>query len=100
MIFFDVNVINKTPVELKRKMNLEQVRGNGGTNFQPAIDFFFEHKSDYDGLIFFTDGEADIPVISKGCKDILWILDSRQAWEKSKKWICSLEKNSATYLSF
>ena len=100
VIFFDVNVINKTPVELKRKMNLEEVRGKGGTNFQPVIDFFFEHKRNYDGLIFFTDGESDIPVIPKGCKDILWILDSRQAWEKSKRWINSLEKNSATYLSF
>lgn len=100
LIFFDVNLKNTKPVTFRKKISLENIKGRGGTNFQPAIDFFADHSDDYSGLIIFTDGEGDIPQIKAGCKNILWILDSRLSYEKAKNWIKTLNGNKATYLPF
>lgn len=100
IIFFDVNIKNSKPLEFRKKINLKNITGRGGTDFQPAINFFAEHKSKYSGLIIFTDGEGDIPKIPNGLKNILWILDSRHAWEKARTKINVLNKNYSTYLPF
>ena len=99
LIFFDVNLKNSKPVEFRKKIELEQIKGRGGTSFQPALDFYKEHSADYSGLIIFTDGEGAIPS-THGCNNILWILDSRLAWEKSRPWINTLPGNQSTYLPF
>ncbi len=100
LIFFDVNLKNTTPIPFRKKISLEQIKGRGGTNFQPVMDFFYEHKADYSGLIIFTDGEGNIPHVLGNKNNILWILESRLAWEKNHQWINTLPGNKSTYLPF
>ncbi|MBP5520432.1 MAG: hypothetical protein J6X84_07635 [Treponema sp.] len=104
LIFFDVNLKNTKAVKFSKNFNLKDISGRGGTNFQPPIDFFIENKALYDGMIIFTDGEGEVPKI-KGCAGgsgaglpILWILDSRLAYEKSKWWIEKVLYTSGTFL--
>lgn len=97
LIFFDVNLKNTTPVKFTKNFKFAEIAGRGGTSFQPPIDFFMENRTRYSGMIIFTDGEGDVPVI-KVPASILWILDSRLAFEKSRWWIESLPGNSGTFL--
>ena len=100
LIFFDVNLKNTKPVQFTKNLNLSEITGRGGTNFQPPIDYFMENRNRYSGMIIFTDGEGDVPKVSGaiGNSSILWILDSRLAYEKSRWWIDKLQGSSATYL--
>ena len=100
LIFFDVNLKNTTPVKFTKNLNLSEITGRGGTNFQPPIDYFMENRNRYSGMIIFTDGEGDVPKVSGaiGNSSILWILDSRLAYEKSRWWIDKLQGSSATFL--
>ena len=100
LIFFDVNLKNTKPVKFTKNFNLAEITGRGGTNFQPPIDYFLENRSRYSGMIIFTDGEGDVPKIPGGTGNfsILWILDSRIGFEKSRWWIESLPGNSGTFL--
>jgi len=53
------------------KKDLE-IKGRGGTSFQPVIDHYNQHK--YTALIYLTDGEASSP---ENCpKNTLWVLSS------------------------
>ena len=97
LIFFDVNLKNTTPVKFTKNFKFAEIAGRGGTSFQPPIDFFMDNRTRYSGMIIFTDGEGDVPVI-KVPASILWILDSRLAFEKSRWWIESLPGNSGTFL--
>ena len=100
LIFFDVNLKNTSPVKFTKNFKLEEITGRGGTSFQPPVDYFMENRSRYSGMIIFTDGEGEVPKIkqSTGNSSILWILDSRLAYEKSRWWIESLPGNSGTFL--
>ncbi|MCQ2578344.1 MAG: VWA-like domain-containing protein [Treponema sp.] len=100
VIFFDTSLKNLKPVTFKKKIDLGEIKGRGGTNFQPAIDFYFENKTLYNGLIIFTDGQGQIPVIKAGSANILWILTGRQDYEKCRQWISNLPGNKSTYLPF
>lgn len=56
------------------KKDLE-IKGRGGTSFQPVIDHFNEKKGKYTALIYLTDGEAWNP---ENCpKNTLWVLSSK-----------------------
>lgn len=106
LIFFDVNLKNTRPVKFTKNFNLAEITGRGGTNFQPPVDYFLENRSHYSGMIIFTDGEGEVPKMTGSdgghtgvaASSILWILDSRLAWEKSRWWIESLPGNSGTFL--
>ncbi len=98
LIFFDTQVKFKEPVPLKKNMRLDQVNGRGGTNFQCALDFFLQKKAKYSGMIIFTDGEGEKPSANEKM-NVLWILESRLSYEKSKLWIKSLPGHNATYLT-
>ena len=100
LIFFDVNLKNTTPVKFSKNFNLKEITGRGGTNFQPPVDYFLENKNRYAGMIIFSDGEGDVPKLNGniGGGKILWILDSRLAFEKSRWWIEGLPGNCATFL--
>lgn len=100
LMFFDVNLKNSEPVTFKKKIELDQIKGRGGTSFQPILDYFFEHKTQYSGLILFTDGEGDVPKLQASGVNILWILDSRLAFEKNHQWITKTLGCQATYLPF
>lgn len=100
LIFFDVNLKNTKPIPFTKNINLNQIKGRGGTNFQSPLDFFSFHSSEYSGLIIFTDGEGEVPKLECQKKSILWILDSRLSYEKSRNWIESLPGCKSTYLPF
>ena len=100
LIFFDVNLKNTSPIKFSKNLKLAEIQGRGGTNFQPPIDYFLENRSRYSGMIIFTDGEGEVPKMTGGSGNasILWILDSRFAYEKSRWWIESLPGNFGTFL--
>ena len=100
LIFFDVNLKNTSPIKFSKNLKLAEIQGRGGTNFQPPIDYFLENRSRYSGMIIFTDGEGEVPkmTVGSGNASILWILDSRLAYEKSRWWIESLPGNFCTFL--
>ena len=51
-----------------------EIKGRGGTSFQPVIDHYNE-KKEYTALIYLTDGEAYTP---ENCpKNALWVHSSR-----------------------
>jgi len=52
-----------------------EIKGRGGTYFQPVVDHYNDPKNKYSGFICLTDGEADNPV---NCpKNALWVHSSR-----------------------
>ncbi|MCF0207625.1 MAG: hypothetical protein HUK15_09375 [Bacteroidales bacterium] len=72
---------------LKKSRKEVTVTGRGGTNFQPIFDYLKQHKK-YDGLIIFTDGYADIPVVDKNMRaKILWICRSEDEYNEHKEWM-------------
>jgi len=50
------------------------IHGRGGTDFQPAIDYYRENNHKYTCLVYFTDGEAPSPENARG--RMLWVLSS------------------------
>jgi predicted metal-dependent peptidase len=54
-----------------------EIKGRGGTSFQPVIDHFNENKGLYTAIIYLTDGEAYAP---DNCPaNTLWVLSSVSA---------------------
>ena len=50
------------------------IKGRGGTDFQPVINYFNDYGR-YTALIYLTDGECGAP---ENCpKNTLWVLSSR-----------------------
>ncbi|MCR5613595.1 VWA-like domain-containing protein [Treponema sp.] len=100
LIFFDVNLKNSAPLSFYKKIELKEIAGRGGTNFQIPIDYFEEHRAQYSGMIIFTDGEGSAPRVSSGRgKNILWILDNRVQFDKCAQWINNFTGCRATYLT-
>jgi predicted metal-dependent peptidase len=79
VIQFDAE-LKEEVLSLKKAKSKVEITGRGGTDFQPAIDYYEKHKM-YDGLIVFTDGYAAIPKLSGYSAKILWVLTSRQEYE-------------------
>ena len=51
-----------------------EIKGRGGTSFQPVVDHYNEKKGHYTALIYLTDGEAYAP---DNCpKNTLWVHSS------------------------
>ena len=50
------------------------VTGRGGTVFEPAVAWYNEHRRDYNTVIFFTDGYADVNLDIKG--ESIWVITS------------------------
>lgn len=50
------------PEPIRRAIHTFKVMGRGGTDFQPAADYYMDHP-EYDGLIYITDGIAPDPKI-------------------------------------
>lgn len=52
-----------------------EIKGRGGTCFQPAVDHYNDPKNKYSGFICLTDGEAPSPI---NCpKNALWVHSSK-----------------------
>ena len=52
------------------------VKGRGGTSFDPVFDYLFEHRNEFNNLIYLTDGECTAPK-TQVRKPILWVHSSR-----------------------
>lgn len=63
-------------VEVYKGKKIKDRFGNGGTDFDPAIKYFNQHKSKFTSMVYFTDGECTPPTI-KPQKPILWIISSK-----------------------
>ena len=71
----DTNLSDVSPFSSKKDW---QIKGRGGTCFQPVIDHFNEMRGRYTALIYLTDGEAPAP---ENCpKNTLWVLSARSQW--------------------
>ena len=95
VIQFDFN-ITAPIMNLKKAKKSIKVTGRGGTSFQPPIDYYTAHK-EYDGLIIFTDGYAEVPKITKA-KQLLWILTGKMEYDHAISWIKDLRMSRATWI--
>jgi predicted metal-dependent peptidase len=86
VIEFDSRITTEKPMLLKQATGNIRVTGRGGTDFQPAIDFYYEHE-EYDGLVFLTDGYAPVPKLpdDKRHKPLAWILTTNGGNEDNLK---------------
>ncbi|MCL2074568.1 MAG: VWA-like domain-containing protein [Marinilabiliaceae bacterium] len=88
VIQFDTEV--KMPLTTLKKAQKDiKVHGRGGTSFSPVIEFFENTKKNfYDGLIIFTDGEAEIPALtSKTIRKTLWICSNKENYDTHNRWM-------------
>lgn len=63
------------PIPIRKAIKTFKVLGRGGTDFQPAADYYMNHP-EYDGLIYITDGYAPDPEISAEYRSlpVTWII--------------------------
>jgi predicted metal-dependent peptidase len=63
--------------EYEYKGILEEIKvaGRGGTDFEPVMVYLKEHQNKFQNLIYFTDGECNVPE-TKPMKPILWVHSS------------------------
>ena len=84
VITFDT-IVNKEVTKLKNNKDKQiAIKGRGGTDFKPVVDYFCKHI-DYDGMMIVTDGYAPVPQVPSFLKNkLLWIIDNKQCFESSK----------------
>lgn len=83
-------------MNLKKAKKQIKITGRGGTCFQPPIDYYASHY-EYDGLIIFTDGCAEIPKLAAKRK-ILWVLTNESSYNAAIAWIKDLPNNRAVWI--
>ena len=68
---FDTQLTDVSPFDPKKSW---EIKGRGGTYFQPVVDHYNEPKLKYSAFICLTDGEAETP---ENCpKNALWVHSS------------------------
>lgn len=50
------------------------VKGRGGTDFNPPVEYYTKHRKEYASLIYFTDGECSLPV--RKPSGMVWVITS------------------------
>ena len=69
---FDTQITDISVFDPKKNW---EIKGRGGTHFQPVVDHYNDPKTKYSGFICLTDGEADTP---QSCpKNALWVHSSK-----------------------
>ena len=72
-------------VSMKRAQQKIRVEGRGGTNFTPVIEYIDEN-TDYDGLIIFTDGYAEVPPKPRNRRTrVMWLFTHEKTYENMHK---------------
>lgn len=67
--------------EAKKSKQEFKVKGRGGTDFQPSIDYMVAHPQ-YDGLIILTDGDAPNPEVPPHLRTkLLWVIDNESSYK-------------------
>ena len=69
----------------------EKLHGGGGTSFYPPIKMYLDNRKKYEGIVYFTDGECEVPNITP--KETLWIISSKGSKDRQK-----FSKNGAKVL--
>lgn len=72
LVFADTQM--QDPIKYKPSVPIE-IKKRGGTDFNPVVDYYLQHKKKYTTLIYLTDGEAPAP--DAPVKNILWVLSTR-----------------------
>ena len=62
--------------EYNGKLEDISVKGRGGTSFDPVFDYLFEHRNEFNNLIYLIDGESPPPQ-TQVRKPTLWVHSSR-----------------------
>lgn len=62
--------------EYNGKLEDISVKGRGGTDFEPVFEYLFEHRNEFNNLIYLTDGECVAPK-TQVRKPVLWVHSSR-----------------------
>ena len=85
------------PIEpMNRANKTVQVKGRGGTSYQPLFNYIMLTHHEYDGLIILTDGQAPPPmangnILKKGDKKlhtpILWVCPDKASFDASSEWM-------------
>ena len=94
VIAFDTEITQV--FELKKATRNIKITGRGGTDFQCAIDYYENHP-EFQGMIIFTDGYAEVPKITKA-KQLLWILTGKCEYDNAITWIKNLRMSRATWV--
>jgi predicted metal-dependent peptidase len=68
----DTSIKSIEPYKGKLELN---VKGRGGTEFDPVLEYYNENQKRYTSLVYFTDGECNTRVKPKG--HVLWVLSER-----------------------
>ena len=83
VLMFDT-VVHGDPLPLSEAKKSKQefkVKGRGGTDFQPPIDYMVAHPQ-YDGLIILTDGDAPNPEVPPHLRTkLLWVIDNESSYK-------------------
>jgi predicted metal-dependent peptidase len=53
---------------------IPEIKGRGGTDFNPPVNYYHDHRKEYASLIYFTDGEAPMP--AKNPTGMVWVISS------------------------
>lgn len=61
----------------------ETLHGGGGTSFEPPVTLYNQNRRKYEGLVYFTDGYAEIPKDTP--KETLWVVSSN-GWQDRKRY--------------
>ena len=81
------DVVKLTEARQRFRGNKLEVKGRGGTSFQPVFDYLNEHNR-YDGLAILTDGYAPEPKINFFTRTkILWVCQNRDNYNTHKAWM-------------
>ena len=60
----------------------ETLHGGGGTSFYPPIKMYLDNRKKYEGIVYFTDGECNVPNITP--KETLWVISSKGSKDRQK----------------
>ena len=93
VLVFDAEI--QQELDYKKAMKEIEIKGRGGTDFQPVIDYY-ENTDKYDGMIVLTDGCAPLPQIHRN-KKILWLINNRMNYNYCKK-LGELPGSSLTWI--
>lgn len=54
--------------------HIPEIVGRGGTDFNPPVNYYLKHRKEYASLIYFTDGECNLP--EKKPSGMVWVITS------------------------
>ena len=74
----DTSINSIEPYKGKNELT---VKGRGGTEFDPVLEYYNENQKRYTSLVYFTDGECYTHVKPKG--HVLWVLSERSQMNDS-----------------